>query len=134
MRYAQTFQQRRRYFLKCAAIVAVPFILDSACGAQVQVTSAAPAPQAPWTQELNKYPGLLDEFGRLFDKFQRNLQFPPARSASRLLPLLPESTMSYAAFPNYGDVAHQALTVFRQDLHDNSIPPNWCHTDDLPPP
>ncbi len=131
MRYAQTFQQRRRYFLRCAAIVAVTFLLASVCDAQVQVTPAAPAPQAPWTQELNKYPGLLDEFGRLFDKFQRNLQFPPARSASRLLPLLPESTMSYAAFPNYGDVAHQALTVFRQELLDNSVLRNWWQHGEL---
>src|SRR5260370_25565042 len=107
MRYAQTLQQRQRYFLKCAAIVAATFLLASVCDAQAQVTPAAPAPEAPWTHELNKYPGLLDEFGRLFDKFQRNLQFPPARSASRLLPLFPESTMSYPAFPNYADLAHQ---------------------------
>src|SRR5258708_7294083 len=125
------FSQRRRYFLRCAAIVAVTFLLASVCDAQVQVTPAAPAPQAPWTQELNKYPGLLDEFGRLFDRLQQNLQFPPARSASRLLPLLPESTMSYAAFPNYGDVAHQALTVFHQELQDNSVLRNWWQHGEL---
>src|SRR6266481_1213949 len=131
MRYAQTFQQRRRYFLRCAAIVAVTFLLASVCDAQVQVSPAAPAPQAPWTQELNKYPGLLDEFGRLVDRLQQNLQFPPARSASRLLPLLPESTMSYAAFPNYGDVARQALNVFRQELQDNSVLRNWWQHGEL---
>src|SRR5260370_6834810 len=120
MRYAQTFQQRQRYFLKCAAIVAVTFLLASVCDAQVQVTPAAPAPQAPWTQELNKYPGLLDEFGRLFDKFQRNLQFPPARSASRLFPLLPESTISYAAFPNYCTVPPHPLSLSPQHLPHHS--------------
>jgi hypothetical protein len=76
-------------------------------------------------QELKKYPGLLPEFVQFFDKLQQNLQFPPARGGSHLLPLLPESTMSYAAFPNYGDVAHQTLKVFRQELKESSVLRDW---------
>src|SRR5260370_94279 len=81
--------------------------------------------EMPWAQELQKYPGLLPEFGQLLDKLQHNIQFPPARSQSRLLPLLPESTMFYGALPNYGDVAHQALTIFRQELQESSVLRDW---------
>jgi len=125
MQYLQSLAQQRLFLIKCAAAIAAIFLPASVCDAQVQVTPVSPAPQAPWTQELNKYPGLIEEFGRLFDKLQRNLQFPPPRSESRLLPLLPESTMSYAAFPNYGDAAHQALNVFRQELQESSVLRDW---------
>ncbi len=129
MGYAQTLQQRRRYFIKCATIIAVNFLVASACAAQV--TTVGQAPEVPWLQDLNKYPGLLDEFGRLVDKLQHNLQFPPARGESRLLPRLPESTMSYAAFPNYGDVAHQVLKIFRQELQENSALRDWWQHGEL---
>ena len=129
MRYAQTLQQRRRYFIKCTAIIAVIFLVAPACDAQVMPVGQVP--EAPWTQELNKYPGLLAEFGRLFDRLQQNLQFPPARGESRLLPMLPESTMSYAAFPNYGDVAHQALKIFRQELQESSALRDWWQHGEL---
>ncbi len=39
--------------------------------------------------------------------------------------------MSYAAFPNYGDVARQALNVFRQELQDNSVLRNWWQHGEL---
>jgi type II secretory pathway pseudopilin PulG len=42
-----------------------------------------------------------------------------------LLPLLPESTMAYGAFPNYGDAASEALTVFGEELKESSILREW---------
>jgi hypothetical protein len=78
-----------------------------------------------WTQELNKYSGLLEEFGRLVEKLQSNVQFPPPRGESHLLPLLPESTMSYAAFANYGDAAHQALKIFQRELQESPVLRDW---------
>jgi hypothetical protein len=134
MNYLQTLDQRLRFFVKGAATIAAIFLLASTCDAQVQRTPVSQAPQepeAPWTQELNKYPGLLEEFGRLFDKLQHDLQFPPPRSESRLLPLLPESTMSYAALPNYGDAAHQALNVFRKELQESSVLRDWWQHGEL---
>jgi hypothetical protein len=98
-------------------------VLVTAAGA-AQATPAG-QPEIPGLRDLNKYPGLLAEFGQLMDKLQHNLQFPPARGQSRLLPLLPESTMSYAAFPNYGDVTHQALKIFRQELQESSVLRDW---------
>src|SRR5260370_37062361 len=98
MRYTQTFrQQQRRYFVKCVAVTAVIFLITTTD--QTQATMADQS-EMPWAQELQKYPGLLPEFGQLLDKLQHNIQFPPARSQSRLLPLLPESTMFYGALPN----------------------------------
>src|SRR5580704_1962148 len=102
MRHAQILQNRKRYIVQCAATIAVIFLVCTACGAQSKPEGQAPELQ--WTQELNKkYPGLLAEFGRLYGKLQKNVQFPAERGESRLLPLMPEETMSYGAFPNYGD-------------------------------
>lgn len=91
-------------------------------------SSAAEAPaqqQMPWDQDLNKYPGLLPEFGQLMIKLQKATHFPAMRGQSRLLPLLPESTVGYAAFPNYGDSVHQALLVFQQELKESAVLRDW---------
>jgi type II secretory pathway pseudopilin PulG len=94
------------------------------CGAQA--TSESKTPQQDWAQELDsKYPGLLSEFGRLFEKLQHDVQLPEPRGKSRLLTLLPESTISYGAFPNYGNAANQALTVFRQELQESPVLRQW---------
>jgi hypothetical protein len=42
-----------------------------------------------------------------------------------LLPLLPESTIFYAAFPNYATVAQQALQVFRRERQESAVLRNW---------
>src|SRR5260221_14127339 len=99
-------------------------VLASTCGAQGR--QAGGSPQQGWAQEFEaKYPGLLAEFGQLVKKLQRDVQLPAGRRESRLLPLLPESTMSYGAFPNYGDAASQALTVFREELKESSVLREW---------
>jgi hypothetical protein len=85
----------------------------------------------PWSPDLNKYPGLPEEFAHLLDKLQRNVEFPPGRTQSRLLSLLPESTTYYAAFPNYGDAAHQALLIFRRELQQSEVLRNWWQQGEL---
>ena len=50
---------------------------------------------------------------------------PPPRSDSRLLPLQQNSTVFYAALPNYGEAAHQVLTIFQQELRDSAVLPAW---------
>ncbi|HEX6802946.1 MAG TPA: DUF3352 domain-containing protein [Terriglobales bacterium] len=92
------------------------------CTAQ---SSPTHAPDAAWANDLNKYPGLLPEFTHLLDLLQRNVQFPPPRSQSRILPLLPESAAFYAAFPNYGEAARQALDTFHQQLQESSVLRDW---------
>jgi type IV pilus assembly protein PilA len=117
---------RRRSALDRAASAAVVI------GIFVFVTSFSfaqriPSRQAetPLAQMLNEYPGLPAEFSRLLSKLQHDVQFPPARTQSRLLPLLPETTVFYAAIPNYGDAAHQALAIFHRELQENSALRDW---------
>ena len=117
-------ERMRQCFGKGLASGVVSVLLASACGAQA--AQEGRTPQQDWAQGFEaKYPGLLAEFGQLFKKLQRDVQFPAARRESHLLPLLPESTMSYGAFPNYGGAASQALAVFRQELNESSVLREW---------
>ncbi len=108
--------------IRCGAVTTLVLLLATACVSQV---SPPGQPGVPFTADLNKYPGLLPEFARLLDKVQHNVQFPPERFQSRLLPLLPESTMFYAAIPNYGEVAHQLLQVLRRELEHSLVFADW---------
>ncbi|MGA2004413.1 MAG: hypothetical protein ABSG70_13595 [Terriglobales bacterium] len=109
-------------FISYTAVAALVVLLASVCAAQIK---AASRNDMAWSQELNKYPGLIPEFGLLFEKLKTNVQFPPARHESNLLPLLPSSAGYYVAFPNYGDAAHQSLTIFQQELKENSVLRDW---------
>ena len=122
MRYIQARRlPRLGCFLQCIAVTAV--ILSLASAASSQATATAPT-AAPF-DDLKKYPGLLAEFGQLLKKVQAGIQLPAPRAQSSLLPLLPESTVFYAAFPNYGEPAHQALAIFHQEEKDNAALHAW---------
>jgi type IV pilus assembly protein PilA len=148
MGHAQVFHKKGCRFLTCATALAAILLSAWPCRAQstatqpkasqakpaqsqpgqLQPAPAKPAGQNaefPWTQDFTKYPGLLDELGRLVEKLQQNVQYPAPREASPLLPLLPPSTIFYAAFPNYGDVTHQTLTIFRQELQESAVLRDW---------
>src|SRR5271165_2669526 len=114
-------QQRLGLFHQCMAVTAMIFSLASAASSQATAT----APAANPLDDLKKYPGLLTEFGQLLKKVQAGIQLPPPRTQSSLLPLLPESTVFYAAFPNYGEPAHQALAIFHQEEKDNAELRAW---------
>src|SRR5689334_2744613 len=87
--------------------------------------------QNDWLQDLDKkYPGLLNEFANLQSRFSKEIQYPGPRLQSRLLPLLPESTVFYIAIPNYGDTLHQAIQIFDQELKESAVLSDWFqHTD-----
>jgi len=123
MPYVRTLPRLRRCLSNRAALLAAIVLVVPACAAQAPPESKPPEVQLP--SDLKKYPGLLPELGRLLGKLQHNIQYPPARAESRLLPLLPESTLLYVASPNYGDVLHQALTIFRQEREENSVLRDW---------
>src|SRR5215831_9134408 len=118
----------RRSYMVFLLVAVVNFILLSTCASQ---PSPARQPEMAWSQDLHKYPGLPAEFAHLLDKLQRNVEFPPARTQSRLLTLSPESTTYYAAFPNYGDAAHQALLIFRRELQQSEVLRNWWQQGEL---
>src|SRR5580658_2785727 len=120
-------QQRAGSFLHGTAVMAMIFSLTSAAASQAASTgptSKAAGAANPF-DDLKKYPGLLTEFGQLLKKVQAGIQLPPPRAHSSLLPLLPESTVFYAAFPNYGEPAHQALAIFHQEEKDNPALHAW---------
>jgi type II secretory pathway pseudopilin PulG len=121
-------QQRRGYFIQCAVVSAMIFLLTSSSGAQATPTDH---PAVPSPQDLTKYPGLLPEFGQLLEKLQHEVHPPPARGQSRLLPLLPESTVFYAALPNYGEASHQALAIFEREVQQNPTLHAWWQQGDL---
>lgn len=120
-------QQRWRYLPKTGLGMVAIFLAGTVCAAQ-SVTGKHPAPQSKTpaaAQDLSAYPGLLPEFGQLLVKLQKNIQYPAPRGDSRLLPRLPESTIFVAAVPNYGDAAHQALDIFREELRQDSALRHW---------
>jgi type IV pilus assembly protein PilA len=129
MGFAQIPQQKACYYLKFAATMAAVFLAVLPSSAQSK--AASQQPQTSWAQELKNHPELLAEFGRLFEKLKQNIQFPAPRTESRLLPLLPLSTMSYAAFANYGDVTQQALKIFRQELQESAVLRDWWQHGDM---
>jgi type IV pilus assembly protein PilA len=129
MGFAHIPRQKACYCLRFAASIAAIFLTVSPCFAQSAPTKQQP--EMPWTQELKKHPELLAEFGRLYEKLQKDIQFPAPRNESRLMPLLPASTMSYAAFPNYGGVIQQALQIFRQELQESPVLRDWWQHGDL---
>jgi hypothetical protein len=73
-------------------------------------------PDLAGLQEALKDPDLLAEFGQLIERIQQGVQYPAARNQSRILAKVPESTVLYVAFPNYGESAHRAAQIFKDEL------------------
>ena len=67
-----------------------------------------------------KDPELVTEVGHLQERMIKELQYPATRSQSRILPHLPESTLFYGAFPNYGQAIHQALQIWQEELRQSA--------------
>lgn len=78
-----------------------------------------PDKQDPFAKQLDQYPGLLNAFAHLREKMSQDVKFPPLRSKSRLLPLVPASAMFYVSAPNYGDALQQAHHILQQELESN---------------
>jgi type IV pilus assembly protein PilA len=129
----QTLPREMRPIIQFAAVFAAICFAVSASTAQVRVQKAPAETQTqPSSADaLTKNPELLKEFGNLINQFQHNIQYPGPRSETRLLPLLPASTMFYAAFPNYGPASEQALKILRQELQDNAAFRDWWHQGDI---
>lgn len=91
----------------------------------------APQPADNPASAIFNDPELLAQIGTLYEQMEKSVHFPPPRSASRLMPLLPYSTVFYAAMPNYGDAAQEALTVFHDELQKNDALRKWWTTGDM---
>ena len=118
---APVFSKCARNVLGCAAAIAAIFVGAGPCRAQ----SVAKSPNAQMADELNKYPGLMEEFGKLFQRMMTEVKYPDGRKQSSLLPVLPESTMTYVAASNYGEPARQILKIFREELRESEPLRKW---------
>lgn len=108
---------------KCLKYLFTALLLASGCAGQTAQPPQSPA--NPFSQEISQYPGLVPEFGKLAERLRNEVQPPVDRSRSQVLPVLPESTTYYVAAGNYGDAAHQALRIFRDELRQSAVLRAW---------
>lgn len=125
-------------FVMVFLIAAIAFAAPAA--AQQSKSKTKPRPSAPqhqsktpaqWQTEWVKHPEMWQEFTRLMEKLQAGVKLPEPHSESRILPLAPKSTVVYSAFPNYGDAAMQALTIFREELKTSAVLRKWWNGPDM---
>ncbi len=110
--------------------VLVAAFLAMASVANGQSTGAGSATEAGQgtPSDIKNYAPVLSAFGQLLQHLKENVQLPPERTQSQLLPLLPDSTVFYIGLPNYGEASHQALTLFHQELaQDSELKKFWEH-------
>ena len=77
-----------------------------------------------WSQNADQHLALLAEFVHFSNKLD-TIPLPGLRYQSNLLPLLPASTVLYAAIPNLGDAAQQANQLFDQELQESPVLRQW---------
>jgi|KBSMisStaDraftv2_1062788.scaffolds.fasta_scaffold00314_19 type II secretory pathway pseudopilin PulG len=94
-----------------------------------QRTTRTDAPSPEQMKELGKYP--LKDLGEVLNRLQKDVVVPAPRQESRLLPLLPGSTVFYAAIPNYGDAAKQALGIFREERESRPELRKWWRSPEM---
>jgi hypothetical protein len=93
-------------------------------------TANTPAQHQPVKgEDWQKYSAVITELVKFQAKLQQELQFPALRSQSRLLPLLPDSTLAVGALPNYGTTLHQATLAFQREREENPTLREWWKND-----
>jgi hypothetical protein len=103
----------------------------STAGGEKTPTKKAEDPDFSWLQDFLKDKELMAELTKLGEKLKGGIQYPAARSQSRLLARMPESTMFYVALPNYGETLHQALEIFQQELRESTPLREFLHKNKL---
>src|SRR2546423_14692539 len=76
-------------------------------------------------EDFQKLMPVIQELGGLLAKLRAGVQLSPSRFHSRLLPLLPASTVFYFSIPNFGEALHQAQQIFHQQLPENPAMREW---------
>src|SRR5258706_542726 len=97
-------------------------------GDQVTTTPAidriAIKDEIAWSRNLDQHLALLAEFSKL----QKNLSTiatPGPRYDSRILSLVPQSSVLYASIPNYGESLKEAHQLFQQQLSESPVLQDW---------
>jgi hypothetical protein len=120
---------------KSLAVLATLLFAVVICSAQTK-PAPKPAPKLdPATpaksDESADATHLLAAMGKLEQKFQEQVKLPSPRTESHLLTLLPPSTVAFAAFANYGDVARQASEFLDRELKENEELRSWWNKGEM---
>ncbi|MEE8523576.1 MAG: FecR family protein, partial [Thermoanaerobaculia bacterium] len=78
-----------------------------------------------WSRDLDQYLGLLAEYSQLRRDIHNAVPRPGLRYSSRLLDLMPEGTMFYAALPNLGETVTETRRVLRERLDQSPVLAEW---------
>jgi hypothetical protein len=78
-----------------------------------------PGPDMAWLEDALKNPELMNAVNHLTERLANELQYPAARTQSRILPRLSDATAFYVALPNYGQTLHQAQQIFQEELRNS---------------
>ncbi len=77
-----------------------------------------------WSRDLDQHLALLGEMKALREKWA-SIRMPGLRYESRLLGLLPESTVVFASLPNYGQALGDAHRLFEERLQQSAVLRDW---------
>src|SRR5215467_8020975 len=97
---ARVFLRSFRYLPVRVAVLS--FFFAPAAAQKSSVGQPQPSPE-----DIKKFAAIAGRFGQLSQKLRTRVTLPTPRTESHLLPLLPESTLMYAAIPNYGEATRQ---------------------------
>jgi len=84
-----------------------------------------------WLQDAMKDPEFMKAVSHLSERLTTEVQMPTARTQSRILPRLSDTTMFYGALPNYGPMLRQSLQIWQQELHDSPAIRNFLQKNKL---
>lgn len=111
---------------RLTGVVVLLFLVSISVFAQRKTNEA---PSAEPMKQLAKYP--TNDLGEVYIRLQKDVVLPTPRQERRLLTLLPQSTVFYAAIPNYGDAAKQALKIFREERESRPALREWWHSPEM---
>lgn len=78
-----------------------------------------------WSRDVGQYLGALEEYSVLREEIRETVPRPGLRYSSRLLDLMPEYTVFYAAFPNLGETITETRRVLRERLDESPVLSEW---------
>ena len=92
----------------------------------------APMPAAreiAWSRDVDQYLQLLGEFTELERALEEQVPSPDLRTSSRLLDLVPEHTVFYAALPNLTETVTETHRVLREKLDESPALAEWWNSE-----
>ncbi|MEM8993811.1 MAG: FecR family protein [Acidobacteriota bacterium] len=80
-----------------------------------------------WSQNVDGYIEILREYTALRREVEERVSQPELRYSSRLLDLMPEDTVVYAAAPNFAQTVTETHQVFKDQLAESPALQDWMN-------